>query len=136
MHVRHIDVLDEVLVTGRASLHSDSSSVLETVFGEGCPLDVSEVRDGDDHILICIEVFRIEFLCRKSDLRTSLVSVLLLHLHGLILDDSHLESLVGKHILTVGDELHELVIFALKLFSFESCELTQTHLDDCRGLSL
>ena len=136
MHVGHIDVLYEVLVTCRASLHSYAASVLETIFCKRCSLYVSEMRDRDHHILICVEVLWIELLCRKSDLCPSCITVLLLHLKGLVLDDLHLHALVCKHILAVVDELHELVILVLELLTLETCELTQTHLDDGSSLNV
>ena len=92
------------------------------------------MRYRDHHILVGIEVLRIEFLCRKSDFSPPRITVLLLHLKGLVLDDTHLELLVRKDILAVSDELHELVILALELLPLESCELTQTHLHDRRRL--
>ena len=134
MHVGNIDMLNEVFITRSTSLHSHSTSVLSLVFSKGCSLDISEVRDCDHHILVRIEVFRIELLSRESDLRSSLVTVLLLHLHCLILDDAHLEINVREHILAVSDELHELVILALELLSFESGELTEPHLDNGSSL--
>ena len=136
MHVGNIDMLDEVLVTCRTALHSDSASVLKTVFGERCPLDISEMRDSDHHILVSIEVLRIELLCRKSDFRPAGIAVFLLHLESLVLDDLHLHALVRKHILAVADELHELVILVLELLPLESCELAETHLDDCSSLHI
>ena len=136
MHVGDIDVLYEVFVTGSTSLHTYATSVLEAVLGKRCPLDISEVRDCDHYILVCVEVLRIELFCRECDLRPSLVSVFLFHLKGLVLDDAQLHALVCKNILAVLDELHELVVLALEFLSFESSELAEPHLDDCSGLRL
>ena len=62
MHICDIDMLDEILITGCTSLDSDSSPILGSVFCQGCPLDVAQVRNGNHHILIGIEIFRIEFI--------------------------------------------------------------------------
>ena len=136
MHVGHIDVLYEVLITGCTALHSDSSPVLGFVLSEGSSLYVSEMRDGYDHIFVCVEVLRVEFLCRKRNLSPSVISIFFLHLKGLVLDDAKLLALACKHLLAIIDELHEIVIFVLKLFSFESCQLTESHFHDCSSLSL
>ena len=136
MHVRNIDMLDEVLITCCTSLHTDTASVLCLVFCKGCSLDVSEMRDCDNNILVSVEVLRIELLCRKRNLCSSLVAVLLLHLKSLILDDRELHALVCKNVLAVSDELHEFVVLVLEFLSLESCELTETHLDDCSCLRL
>ena len=129
-------MLDEIFVTGRTSLHSDTASVLEPVLGERGSLDVAEMRNCYDHILVCIEVLRIELFGRHRDFSPARVTVLFLHLEGLVLDDLHLHAFVCKHILAVADELHELVILALELLAFKSGKLTQTHLDDGSSLRI
>ena len=136
MHVRNIDMLDEVLIACRTSLHAYAATVLQTVFGKRSPLDISEVRDGDHHILICIEVFRIELFRRECDLSPSCITILFLHLESLVLDDAQLHAFVCKDILAILDELHELVIFALELLPFKSGELAEPHLHDRSSLNL
>ena len=129
-------MLDEVLIPGSASLHSDTSPVLGLVLGEGCPLDIAQVGNRNHHILIGIEVLRIEFIRRECYLSPSCITVLLLHLHGLILDDAHLKFLTCKDFLAIMDEFHLLVVLILELFPFKSRELTQPHLYDGSSLCI
>ena len=42
-----------------------------------CAFDVSHVRDGDNHFIICIEVFRIEFFWWGDNFRATFVTILL-----------------------------------------------------------
>ena len=90
----------------------------------------------DDHILVCIEILRIEFISGHCYLGPSCISIFFLHLHGLILDDAHLHFLACKDVLTIFDEFHLLIILALNLLPFESGELAQPHLHDCSCLSI
>ena len=69
-------------------LHSDSAAGLGTIFGQRGPLDVAKVGDRDDHILVGIEVLRVEFLGRRTDLGPSRVGVFVLEFDGLSLDDA------------------------------------------------
>ncbi len=133
MHIRDVDVVDEVLVPCRASLHSDSAAGLGTIFGQRGPLDVAKVGDRDDHVLIGIEVLRIEFLGGRTDLGPSRVGVFVLQFDGLSLDDLHLLLDASENLVAAGDELLKLVIFSLKLLPLQSGQLTEPHLDNgCR----
>ena len=136
MHVGNIDMLDEVLITCSTSLHSYSTSILSLVLSKRCSLDISEMRNCNYNILISIEVLWVEFLCRKCNLGSSLITVFLLHLKSFILDDTHLKVNVCKNILTILDELHKLVVLVLELLSFESGELTESHFYNRCSLSL
>ena len=62
VHGGGIDVLYEVLVARLCSLRAYSTAVLCVEFAERCALDVSHVADGDDHFVVGIEVFGVEFL--------------------------------------------------------------------------
>ncbi len=49
-------MLDEVCVAGVAALGSDASAVLGAELAERRALDVAQVGDGDDHLVVGIEV--------------------------------------------------------------------------------
>ena len=78
----------------------------------------------------------IELLGGKGDLGAAGVTVSLLELHGLLLDDVELLGLAREDLLAAGDELLEVVVLGLELGLLESGELAETHLDDGGGLSL
>ena len=68
-------MLDEVLVTRSTALGADAAAVLRAVFGQRGALDVAHVRDGDDHVVVGIEILGVELLGGIDDLRTALVAV-------------------------------------------------------------
>ena len=127
-------MLDEVLVAGGAALLADAAPRLGTEFGKGCTLDISEMGYGDHHVLVGIEIFRIELVGAHGDLAAAGVAVLGLHLLALVLNYLELEGVAAEDLDAAGDELLEFVIFGLELLALESGELAETHLDD--GLSL
>ena len=131
MHVGDIDVLDEVLVPRRAALHAHAAAGLGAVLGEGCPLDVAEMRNRDHDVFVGIEVFRVELFFRRTDFGPSGITVLVLELQSLSLDDLQLLDLAAENLVAAGDELLKVFLFSLKFLPFESGELAQTHLDDC-----
>ena len=136
VHVSHIDMLDEIFIAGGSALLADSAAGLRTEFGERGTLDISKMGDGDDHILIGVEVFRIELVGAHGNFAAAGISVLRLHLGALIFHDLELESLAAENLDAVGDELLEFVELGLQFLALESCELAETHLDDGLGLGL
>ena len=136
MHIGHVDVLYEILIPLGSALHSHSSSGLGPVFGERSPLDIAKVGNGHHHVLVRIEVLRIEFIRRHRDFGTSCIAILLLHAEGLILDDSHLHFVAAEHVDAVFDELHQFIVFSLQFLPLESGELPEPHFHDCRSLNL
>ena len=61
MHGCRINMLYKVCIAGFGTFGAYPTTVLRTEFAQRCAFDVSHVRDGDNHFIICIEVFRIEF---------------------------------------------------------------------------
>ena len=129
-------MFDEVLVARGAALGTHSAAMLRAVFGQRRALDVAHVRDGDDHVVVGVEILGIELLRSIDDLRAALVAVLLLDLQQLVLDDLHLHRHVGQHLREVGDESHQLVALGNELAVLEARQGAQTHLDDRRSLDV
>ena len=136
VHRGRIDVLDEVLVARGAPLGTPAAAVLRTVLGQRRALDVAHVRDGDDHVVVGVEVLGVELLRGVDNLRAALVAVLLLDLEQLLLDNLELHADVGQHLLQVGNLLFELVALGHQLAVLEPREGAQTHLDDGRSLDV
>ena len=129
-------MLDEVLVARGAGLHTHAAAVLRAELAEERALDIAEVRDGDDHVVVGIEVLGVELLRGKGDLGAARVAVLLLEVERLLLDDGELLGLAGEDLLTAGDELLELVVLGLELGLLETGELLEAHLNDGGGLRI
>ena len=92
--------------------------------------------DGDDNIIIGIEVLGVEFLGGEGDLGTPGIAVFLLEFERLLLDNGKLLGLAGKDLLAAGDEFLKIVIFCLEAFLLQSGELAEPHLNDGRRLDL
>ena len=61
-------MLDEVLVACCATLSTYAATVLCAVLSKWGTLDIAHVRDGDNHVVISIEVLRVELLRGVDDL--------------------------------------------------------------------
>ena len=88
------------------------------------------VGDRDDHIVISVEVFGVEFLSRVDDLAATLVTVLLLDLQELFADELCTQFLVSEEGLQALDLLHQSSVLFLQLLTLQTSEGTQTHIYD------
>ena len=134
VHVGYIDMLDEIFVAGGAALGADAAAALRAVFGQAGALDVAVVRDGDDHVLVRVEVFGVEVFGCEGDLGAARVTVFFFQFLQLVLDDAHLHLLAFEDLLVIMDHLFKLVVFGLQLVAFQAGELAEAHLHD--GVSL
>ena len=93
-------------------------------------LDVTHVRDGDDNGIVGIEVLGIELVVEWDNLGTTLVAILLLNLEQILLHNLLTTLWVVKNLLQLGDELLQVVELLMQLVYTQTCELSQTHVDD------
>ena len=130
VHRGRIDIFCEVVVAMTGSLGAHAATTLLVELAEWRALDVSHVGDGDDNGIVGIEVLGIELVVEGDDLRATLVAVLLLHLEQIVLH--HLLAALGvvEDLLQVCDELHEVVVLLVELIDTQTCELSETHIDD------
>ena len=77
MHCGNVQMLNEILFPGCASPRPCPSPVLAAEFGQRSTLDVTHVRDSDHHLIVGIEILRIEFSCCRDYLRTAFVAELI-----------------------------------------------------------
>ncbi len=89
MHGSRIDIFYKIFVTRFRTFGPYSAASLSTEFTKRRTLDVSHVGDGNDHLIICIEVFRIEFFGGINDICFTFISVLVLDFLQLVFDDFH-----------------------------------------------
>ena len=131
-----VDVFDEVLVACRASLRTHTSAVLCAELAQRRTLDVAQVRDGDDHLVVGVEVFRVEIAREGVDFRAALVTIFVADFHKLLLDYLAEHMLVVENVVVMGYELHQFVVLVAEFLHFESGELAESHLNYCAGLYL
>ena len=101
MHCGNIQMLNEVLIARVAAPGSCPTPVLAAEFGQRGTLDITHMRYCDHHLIVGIEILRIEFPCCRDYLRTALVAELIPDLDELILYDLHLQRLIRQHLLKV-----------------------------------
>ena len=92
------------------------------------------VGDRDDHIVISVEVFGVEFLGRVDDLAATLVTILLLDLKELFTDELCTQFLVSEEGLQALDLLHQGSVLFLQLLTLQTGEGTQTHIHNSTRL--
>ena len=71
-----------------------------------------------------------------DNLGTALVAILLLHLEQILLHDLLATLGVVEDLLQIGDELLQIVELLVELVDAQTCELSQTHVDDGLRLKL
>ena len=69
------DVLDEVGVAGGGAFRALASPTLHAVFGQRGALDVTKVRDGDNHGVVGDDVFHAELTCGRHNLGAAGVAI-------------------------------------------------------------
>ena len=135
VHSSRIDMFDKVFVTGFTSLRAYTATVLRTELRKRCTLDVSHVRDGDDHFVIGIEIFRIELFRSIYDFRTTVVAVFFFHFKQFVLDNLLAKFLVAQNFFEISDLLHQVFVFGMELVLHQSGELAQAHFYDSTSLN-
>ena len=134
VHGGGIDILGKVVVTMTGSLGTYASTALLVELVQMGTLDVTHVRNGNNHWIVGIEVLGIKLVIEGNNLGTTLVAILLLHLLQLVLH--HLLATLGviQDFLQVGYQLHEVIVLLMQLIDTQTGQLAQTHIDD--GLRL
>ncbi|HJJ47005.1 MAG TPA: SPFH domain-containing protein [Methanocorpusculum sp.] len=75
VHRSRVYIFDKVLITTVRSACAYATASLLTELNEWRTLDITKVRDGDNHIVVGIEVFGIELFGSVLDLRTQVIDV-------------------------------------------------------------
>ena len=129
-------MLYEVLVLGGAAFGAHAAAVLKTVFRQRGTLDIAGVGNGDDHVLVGVEILGVEFIGRRYDLGPAGISVFFLEFLSLLLDKGILQGLVGQKCGELLDQSHHCIIVGTQLLTVHTGELSQTHFHDSTGLYL
>ena len=75
-----INFLNEILVTCATRLRANTATALLTEISQRRTFDITEVRDCNHHLVICIHILRVELSSHLHDLRLTLVAVFILDL--------------------------------------------------------
>ena len=86
--------------------------------------------NGDDHVLVGVEILGVEFIGRRYDLGPAGISVFFLEFLSLLLDKCILQRLVGQECREFLDQGHHRIIVCTQFLTVHTGELSQTHLHD------
>ena len=98
------------------------------------PLDIPALAEGDDHLLVWLDVVTIDVDRGVADLRQSLAVDLLLESPGLLLDLQVNLPRVSEKVFQPTDDLLDLAVLVLDLLAFQRGQAPQLHVEN--GLSL
>ena len=92
---RYINVLDEVFITGTGGFRAHSTSILFFVFSKWCTLDVTCMRNSNDHFRIWDHVFDTHITTCKFNRCSALITVLFFDFEKFVFDDFHSQGFIA-----------------------------------------
>ena len=132
---RHEDIRDEIFIDGLHALDASAAAVLAAEVVRAHALDISEIRHGDDDIVIRDQILGFEFIVH-AETRAAVIAVLVGDHIDLVADHTQQLLLVGKNALVVGDLFLEILVLRLQLTPFQTGQGAETHVDDRLGLGI
>ena len=120
------EVFDEIFIARGSAPVPHSSSALCAILGQRGSLHVTRMGDGDDDLFIRDHILDAQVATGVVDLGAALIPVLLLHFMEFVLDDLEAQTFIRKHLLIIGNAFHQIIVFALDLVAFQTCEALQT----------
>ena len=94
------------------------------------------MRNGDYHLLICIEVLGVELAGSHHNLGAALIAILLLNLHRLLLDNAELTLGSSKDVAHIVNLSAQLSILFGEFAVLQTGQRTKTHIDNSSCLNL
>ena len=125
-----------IVVDGVHSLDTLAASVL---YLEGIlwhSLDISELCHGDNYLFSLDKLFICYIIRVSCDRCSSLITVLVSYRCKLSLDDSEKLVLICKYLLVLSYLCNKFIVLVLDLLSLQTCQSTESHVNDCSGLCL
>ena len=136
VHRGRINIFGEVVVAMTGTLGTQAAASLCAELAERRALDVTHVRNGNNHGVVGIEILGIKLVVKGDNLRLALVAVLLLHFEQIVFHHLLATLRVVQNLFQVSNQLLQVVIFLMQLVDAQARQLRQTHIDDGLRLSL
>ena len=92
------------------------------------------MRDGDNHLVVGIEIFGIELFGRVYDFGLALVAIFLFDFDKFVFHYLHADGIVGQYLMIIGNHLFDVGILVSQLVLIEAGQLTDAHIHN--GLRL
>ena len=130
------DLFHEILFLGTHADLAPPSPVLALIEADCVAFNVSGMRDGNNHIFFDDHVFNINIFRAGDNFRTPFISVFAFDFVKFIDDDPEDFLRVSQNAFQPGYQCGYLRVFRVDLFSFQSGQALQPHLENRFGLDL
>ena len=94
------------------------------------------MRDGDDHLVVGIEILGIEFAGGIVDLGATGIAVLLTHLYKFVFNHAAAYFGIVENKFQTGDKVFDLFVLLVEFILLQAGELSQTHIHDRLSLDV
>ncbi len=131
-----IHVFNEILIARVAAFSTHTTTGLSAVFAQRSAFDVAEMRDGDNHWVIGVEVFCIHLCARIHNLRTSFITVFVSHFYEFVFHHLAAHSRVVENLLQEIDCFLNLCQLTVQVVLLKISQLAQAHLYNGAGLHI
>ena len=130
MRCCHKQFTDIIIFQSLHALDAFASAFLAAEGIHAHPLDVSQVCHGNDYIFSRDQVLHRDIELIIPDVCPSLIPVFFRDNEDFFADHSQEKFLVREDCFILLDFLHKLCVLCFQLFSFQTCQSSQTHVND------
>ena len=136
VHRGGINIFDEVFVFCSASFGAYAASILSLKLGKRSTFDISLVRNGDNHLVVGIEIFGIHLFARIYYLGTTRVAEFVFKLQHFVDNDLHSSFDFCQNIAQIFYTFQKLFVLQTQLILLHSSELAKSEFYDISSLPL
>ena len=130
MCIGHKQTVDIIFLQCLHALDASAAAVLGLEVILAHTLDIAKLGDRDNDIFSLDQILRVKVRDIISDLRSAVVTVFIPDDQDLFADDTEKKLLITEDCSQLRDQLHQLFMLCLDLASFQTCQRSQTHIDD------
>ena len=136
VHRGGIDKLGEILVACMGTLRPYSASGLLAEVAQWRALDVTQMAYRNNYRIVGVEVFRVELMLGRNNLRATCIAILLLHLLQFVFHHLFAQFRIFENTVQIGYLAFQLLIFGMQLLQAQTCELGEAHIDNSFRLQI
>ncbi len=133
---RHEHLHDIVILDRLHTLDSLAATVLALEIIGTHTLDVTDLCHGDNGICLRDQILHRHIILIITDLRSSIITVLVCNRKNFFSDYTKKQLLIGKDCLQLLYLLLQSCILCFKFLSFQSGQSTKSHINDCLCLCI
>src|SRR5574344_772577 len=103
VHRCRINIFGEVLITCLSTFATNATSTLLFEFSQRSTFDITQMTDRDNYRIICIEILWVKFLAGINYFSTTRITIFILYLNQLILNNLFTKFRIRKNLLEICD---------------------------------